>query len=1030
MLNRIIKFSLDNIYLILFSFLLILAGGIYVITRTNVDVFPDLNAPTVTVMTEAPGLSPEEVEKLVSYPIETAMNGATGVRRVRSASDTGVSIITVEFEWGTDIYLDRQIVAEKLQTVADDLPPNVKTPVMTPQTSIMGEVLIVGLTAPETSGQELRTIADRVIKPQLLSISGVAQVTVMGGDVKEYQIVLNSNRMRYYNVTLNDVISATNGINTNTEGSIIYEFGNEYLVSGLVNTTDTYLIGESVIKSDGNSPVKVSDIATVRIGSEIPKLGLASEKGRPSVLLTIAKQNEVNTIELTDAVENSLQNIKNNLPSDVNISTDIFRQRDFIDNAIKNIQSSLIEGALFVVIILFLFLMDYRATTISVVALPVSVIITLAVLYIFGFSINTMSLGGIAIAIGSLVDDAIVDVENVYRKLRENRSLPEVERLKIKDVIFQASSEVRMPILNSTLIIIASFLPLFFLSGIEGRLLIPLGVAFITALIASTIVALTLTPVMCLMLLSRDRHIENKDKESFAARSLKRVYNKALFFGMRHKKVFIGSTLILFLFSIVAFLSLGRSFLPPFNEGSFTINVTAMPGISLEESGKIGQKVDEILLSIPEIKTVARKTGRAELDEHSRGSNASEIEAPYEIIDRSRFEIMEEIREKLAVIPGINFEIGQPISHRIDAMLSGTETQIAIKIFGDDLAQLHEIGGHIKNSISGIEGIVDVNVEQLVQRPDVEIVPDRTLMSKYGVTMSDFRDAVNTFVSGRVISEVYENGIPYNLTVRVDDQERNSIEGIRNILIDSNNGKIPLSYISDIQSKTTYNSINRENARRRIVVSANVANRDLVGAVNEIKETIAKSTKLPEGYYINYGGQFESEKAASQTLGAATILALIIILLLLYQEFHSIKESLIILINIPLAMIGGIFILWSNAAELNIPAIIGFISLLGITTRNGMLLMSRYNQLKSEGIGLRERIIKGSTDRLLPIIMTALTSALALIPIVMRSSEPGNEIQSPMATVILGGLLSSTLLNIFIIPIIYYLTNRKKEDVC
>ena len=499
---------------------------------------------------------------------------------------------------------------------------------------------------------------------------------------------------------------------------------------------------------------------------------------------------------------------------------------------------------------------------------------------------------------------------------------------------------------------------------------------------------------------------------------------------MRHKKVFIGSTLILFLFSIVAFLSLGRSFLPPFNEGSFTINVTAMPGISLEESGKIGQKVDEILLSIPEIKTVARKTGRAELDEHSRGSNASEIEAPYEIIDRSRFEIMEEIREKLAVIPGINFEIGQPISHRIDAMLSGTEAQIAIKIFGDDLAQLHEIGGHIKNSISGIEGIVDVNVEQLVQRPDVEIVPDRTLMSKYGVTMSDFRDAVNTFVSGRVISEVYENGIPYNLTVRVDDQERNSIEGIRNILIDSNNGKIPLSYISDIQSKTTYNSINRENARRRIVVSANVANRDLVGAVNEIKETIAKSTKLPEGYYINYGGQFESEKAASQTLGAATILALIIILLLLYQEFHSIKESLIILINIPLAMIGGIFILWSNAAELNIPAIIGFISLLGITTRNGMLLMSRYNQLKSEGIGLRERIIKGSTDRLLPIIMTALTSALALIPIVMRSSEPGNEIQSPMATVILGGLLSSTLLNIFIIPIIYYLTNRKKEDVC
>lgn len=1029
MLNKIIRFSLNNRYLIIFSFILILAGGIYAVMRTNVDVFPDLNAPTVTVMTEAPGLAPEEVEKLVSYPIETAMNGATGVRRVRSASDTGVSIVTIEFEWGTDIYLDRQIVAEKLQTVSDALPPNVKTPVMTPQTSIMGEVLIIGLTSEKTSGQELRTIADRVMKPQLLSISGVAQVTVMGGDVKEYQIVLDSDRMRYFNVSMNEVVEATNGINTNTNGSIIYEYGNEFLVSGIVNTTDVNLIGESVIRSDGSSIVKVKDVATVRVGSEIPKLGLASEKGKPAVLLTIAKQNNVNTIELTDAVEQSLNDLKPNLPKDVRISTDIFRQRDFIDNAINNIQSSLVEGAVFVIIILFLFLMDIRATAISVVALPVSVIITLVVLHALGLSINTMSLGGIAIAIGSLVDDAIVDVENVYRKLRENAKLPKEKREKIKEVIFHASSEVRMPILNSTLIIIASFLPLFFLSGIEGRMLIPLGVAFITALIASTIVALTLTPVLCNVLLSKDKHIENAEKESYVARTLKKHYRVGLDFSLSHKKSFLGGTVILFIFSLVLFFTLGRSFLPPFNEGSFTINVTAIPGISLEESDKIGKKIDEILLEIPEIKTVARKTGRAELDEHSRGSNASEIEAPYEIKDRSRYEIMADIRQRLSAVPGVNIEIGQPISHRIDAMLSGTKAQIAIKVFGDDLSKLHGIGTEIKQKISDIQGVVDVNVEQLVQRPDIKIVPNRTMMAKYGVTMAAFKNTVDTYVSGVTVSEVYENGIPYNLTLRVDDEKRSSIEGIRNLLVDTNVGKVPLSYVADIQSKTTFNSINRENARRRIVVSANVEKRDLVGAVNEIKERITSSVDIPEGYYVNYGGQFESEKAASQTLGATTILALIVILLLLYQEFHNFKESLIILVNIPLAMIGGIVILWGSSGELNIPAIIGFISLLGITTRNGMLLMSRYNQLKEEGVELKERIFRGSTDRLLPIIMTALTSALALIPIVMRSTEPGNEIQSPMAIVILGGLFSSTLLNIFIIPIIYYISNRNKENV-
>lgn len=1028
MLNRIIRFSLENKYLIIFAFVLIFAGGLYTISRTNVDVFPDLNAPTVTVMTEAPGLAPDEVERLVSYPIETALNGATGVRRVRSSSDMGLSVVIAEFEWGTDVYIDRQIVSEKLMTIADALPPNVGTPVMTPQTSIMGEVMIIGLTSDKTSGQELRTIADRVLKPQLLSLSGVAQVTVMGGDIKEYQILLDPERMRYYNVTVDEVLEATEGINNNSNGGILYEHDNEYLIKSIVNTTDVDAIGQSVIRSDENGIVRVSDIAEVKIGSEFPKLGLATECGKPAVLVTVSKQNETNTLELTEAVENSLAELKKNLPADVNISTNIFRQSDFIDNSISNIQSALLEGALFVIIILFLFLMDVRATVISVLALPISVIITLVVLHIMGLSINTMSLGGIAIAIGSLVDDAIVDVENVYRRLRLNRQLPAGEWLSIKEVIFEASSEVRRPILNSTLIIIASFLPLFFLSGIEGRLLIPLGIAFIIALIASTVVALTLTPVLCNVLLAKDKHLGSGSKEAVVSRKMKEYYAKSLLYAMRHKKVLLTSVGGLFVVALLLTATLGRGFLPPFNEGSFTINLTTLPGISLEESNKIGEQADQMLLSIPEIKTIARKTGRAELDEHSRGTNSSEIEAPYEIIDRPREEIAKEIREKLSLIPGLSVEVGQPISHRIDAMLSGTEAQIAIKIFGDDLDQLLSLGNKVKKTISEIPGIVDVNMEQQVQRPEIEILPKRELMAKYGVTVPALNKMLNASVSGIVVSEVYDKGVPYNLVVRVKDESRATLENVRNLLIDTNVGKVPLMQVAEVKSSTTYNSVSRENARRRIVVSANVSNRDLVGAVNEIREKIDASVPMPEGYYVNYGGQFESQEAASRTLGAATLLALLVILILLYQEFHNMRESLIILVNIPLAMIGGVLILWINGGELNIPAIIGFISLLGITTRNGMLLMSRYRQLQEEGFSLMERIKMGSSDRLLPIVMTALTSALALIPIVLRGTEPGNEIQSPMAAVILGGLFSSTLLNVFIVPIIYYLNCRKKEE--
>ena len=1026
MLNKIIRFSLNNRYLIVCLFAIVTIGGMIIVSKTTIDVFPDLNAPTVTVMTEAPGMAPEEVEKLVTYPIETSVNGANGVRRVRSTSDTGLSVVTIEFDWGTDIYLDRQIVSEKLTTVSESLPPNVNSPVMAPQTSIMGEVLIVGLTANQTSQMDLRTIADRNIRPQLLSIPGVAQVTVMGGDVKEYQILLNPERMRYFGIDMNDVVEATDRFNNNTNGSILYDYGNEYLVKGLVNTTDTVQLSMCSVRCENGKVVRLSDIADIKVGSLSPKLGLASEKGKPAVLITVAKQNEVNTINLITEIENSLSSLKPNLPKDINISTDIFRQSDFIDNSIDNIEGALAEGALFVVIILFLFLMDYRTTIISVLALPISVIITLVILHILGLTINTMSLGGIAIAIGSLVDDAIVDVENVYRRLRNNKALPENQRLKARDVIFNASSEVRMPILNSTLIIIASFLPLFFLSGMEGRLLIPLGIAFIVSLAASTIVALTLTPVMCDFLLSKDKQLLQTDKESIVTRKMKSAYAKLLTHSFKNWKTILSVVGACFIIVSGLFFTLGRGFLPSFNEGSFTINVATLPGISLEESNKIGELVDKALLSIPEIKTIARKTGRAELDEHSRGSNASEIEAPYELKNRSREDLMADVRKRLSVIPGINLEIGQPISHRIDAMLSGTEAQIAIKIFGDDLSTLHDIATKVKTEIGEIDGIVDINVEQQIQRPEVVIIPNRTLLAEYGITMPEFKQLVDVCTSGITVSEVYEDGVPYDIRLKVDDDHHNKIEAIKDLMIDTDKGKIPLSYIAEVRSSSTFNSINRENAQRRIVVSANVENRDLVGAVEAIKSKLNESIKLPEGYFINYGGQFESEKSASQTLAITSLLALLVILFLLYQQFHRLSDTLIILVNIPLAMIGGVLILVVCRNDLNIPAIIGFISLLGIATRNGMLLISHYRQLEKSGLPLMEIITKGSMDRLLPIVMTALSSALALIPIVARGAEPGNEIQAPMAMVILGGLLSSTLLNIFVVPILYYLNNKNR----
>lgn len=1029
MLNKIIQYSLNNRLVIMIAAISLLMWGGYTATKMEVDVFPDLNAPTVVVMTEAQGMAPEEVERLVTFPVETAVNGATDVRRVRSSSTTGFSVVWIEFDWGTNIYTARQIVSEKLSAIGSSLPSTAGQPTLGPQSSILGEIMIIGLTSDSTSMQDLRTIADWTIRPRLLSINGVAQVAIIGGDIKEYQILLDPARMKHYNITLDEVLPALENMNQNSTGGILYEYGNEYIIQGTTATTKTEDLGKAVVKIVNDLPITLNNIADVRIGAKTPRLGLASEKGKPAVLITVTKQPSTNTLGLTDQLDASIAELQKTLPHDIHISTDIFRQSRFITSSIDNIQKALFEGAIFVMIVLFVFLMNFRTTIISLVALPLSLLIAILVLHGLGLTLNTMSLGGLAIAIGSLVDDAIVDVENVYKRLRENRLLPDDEKQSAIRVIFEASKEVRMPILNSTLIIVACFLPLFFLSGMEGRMLIPLGIAFIVALFASTIVALTLTPVMCSYMLTTPKALKKNETEPFVARSLKKWYRQALQRVFNHKKLAIIATSGVFLISLIVLLNLGRSFLPPFNEGSLTINTSTMPGISLEESDKMGRMTEEILMNIPEIQTVARKTGRAELDEHALGVNVSEIEAPFVLGERSRDEFLADVRHQLGELKGMNIEIGQPISHRIDAMLSGTKANIAIKLFGNDLNKLYTVGSQIKSSIQGIEGIADLTIEQQIERPQLQIKPKRDMLAKYGITLPEFSEYINVSLAGRVVSQVNEEGKIFDLTVKVNDNNRENMEEIGELLLDANGVKIPLHYVAEILPLSGPNTISRENVQRKLVVSANIAGRDLKGVVNDIRTTIDEQIQLPQGYHIEYGGQFESEQAASRTLFLVSLISILIIFLLLFQEFRSASLSGLIMLNLPLSIIGGIFSIWLTSGIISIPAIIGFISLFGIATRNGILLVSHYNNLHEQGLSLQESIITGSLDRLNPILMTALTSALALIPLAVGGHLPGNEIQSPMAQVILGGLLSSTLLNGFITPIGYWLLNRKKQIV-
>lgn len=1028
LLNGIIRFSLNNRMVILVIAALCLVAGIYSTMHTEVDVFPDLNAPTVVVMTEAEGMAPEEVERLVTFPIETAVNGATNVRRVRSSSATGFSIVNIEFDWGTDIYKARQIVSEKIAMVGADLPENVGNPTLGPQASILGELMIIGLTADTTSMQDLRTIADWTIRPRLLSTGGVAQVAVMGGDIKEYQILMDPGKMRRHGVSMDEVIYAVKGMNQNASGGILYEYGNEYIVRGLLSTNDIDELKKAVVKTSENGlPITLDAVADVRIGPKTPVLGVASNDGKPAVLLTVTKQPNTNTLALTGRLDNALDELKANLPADVKVNSRIFRQSRFIESSLDNVKQSLIEGAIFVIIVLFIFLMNWRTTVISLVSIPLSIVASLLAIRWMGLTINTMSLGGIAIAIGSLVDDSIVDVENVFKRLRQNREMPEGERESIVKVVYEASKEVRMPMLNSTLIIIASFLPLFFLSGMEGRMLKPLGITFIISLMASTLVALTVTPVLSSFMLG-SQNSDKTGREPALVRWLKKYYGKALNWSLGHKKTILCGVGALLVAAVVMFFTLGGSFLPAFNEGSFTISVSTVPGISLEESDRMGRTAEKLLLSIPEIKTVGRKTGRAELDEHAFGVNSSEFECPFELGKKTRKQLTEEVRQKLAVLPGVNIEIGGPISHRIDAMLSGTKANIAIKLFGSDLNKMYEIGQKIKNSISGVEGIADINVEQQVERPELNITPKREMLARYGISLPEFAEVVRVMMEGEVVSTVYEGNRSFDLTLKVNDDARSSIERISDLTIDTGDGKkVPLSYVADIKSAAGPNTINRENVSRKLVVSCNATGGELAKAVGAIREKIAENIELPEGYHIEYGGQFESEERASKTIALVSIFSIFIIFMLLYGEFKNISQSLVVLLNLPLALIGGVFAIFFTDGILSIPAIIGFISLFGIATRNGMLLIDRYNVLASQGHSREEAVMIGSLDRLNPILMTAITSALALLPLALGGDLPGNEIQSPMAKVILGGLFSSTLLNGFVVPVIYLINSKSKK---
>ena len=1040
MIDNIIRYSLRHRLTVIVGFLLVVFGGLYSFNKMDIDVFPDLTAPTVVILSDCHGMSTEEVERLVTFPIETAVNGATNVRRVRSSSSYGISFVWVEFDWGTEISRARQVVSEKMVSLSNSLPQGI-TPQLAPQSSIMGEILYVGLqvkgdsTAVEgTSMMELRSLADWIIKPAILATGGVSQVTIIGGDYKQYQVLADPQLMEAYQVSMDELYGAVSNMCVNTEGNVIRDYSNEYALRGMGRTTDLDQMALTLVKiTDEGRPVAIGDVAEVTVGSSV-KMGNGSMNGKPAVILSISKQPNVNTLEVTENIETNLENIRHTLPADVEMNTSVFRQADFIEASVNNVSEALIEGAIFVILILFLFLGSFRTTLISVTAIPLSLLGTFVVLKLLGMDINTMTLGGMCIAIGSLVDDAIIDVENVYKRLKQNHRLEPSLRKPVFDVVFEASKEIRTSILNATFIVIVAFLPMFFLSGMEGRMLKPLGITYIIALFMSLIVAMTVTPLFCKEMLSGEAYLAKQDKDSRVTTVIQNWYSNAFAWVLEHSRLVLRGTGILLILALVTFFTFGSSFLPDFNEGSLTITAVCKPGVSLNESDHLGNIIERQLHMVPEVISTTRRTGRGELDEHSQSTNSSEIDVNFMKGKRSKAEIMDDVRSRLRKVPGVVCIVGQPLGHRIDHILSGTQANIAIKLFGTDLNEMLSICNRIKSVISDIPGLVDVNIDQVTESPQLLIRPNRMALAQYGITMERFNQFVTTGFSGEKIGEVFEGQRSYDLVLRFNPEYTSSIDGIRKSLIDTERGaKVPLEEVADIVSSAGPNKVTRENVRRKLVIAANVSGRDVGSVVNDIQKAVNGNITLPEGYNISYGGQFESAQKASRTLFLATLIALIVIYLMLYAEFRSFSLSGIVMIGLPLALIGGVLAIGISSRIVSIPSIIGFITLFGIATRNGILLISRFQHLSMEqkDRSLRDIIAEGAADRLNPILMTMLTSALALIPLVFNSDKTGNEIQSPMAIVVLGGLVTSMLLNIFVMPLVYkwYAKRQKQKQV-
>ena len=1017
MLNRIIKFSLNNRLFVMLAVVLTVIGGIYSAKNIEVDVFPDLTMPTVVILTDASNMAPEEVERLVTFPIETAVNGATNVRRVRSSSSQGFSFVWVEFDWGMDIYRARQIISEKMSLLTGQLPDGI-VPMLAPQSSVMGEVMFVGMQADSTSMMEQRTLAEWIIKPAILATGGVSNVTIIGGDYKQYQVLADPVRMEMYGVTMGELEAAAASMCVNVGAGVVRDFGNEYNLRGMGRSNDVDELGSTVVKVNGDVSVRVADVADVVIAPAV-KQGYASLNATPAIILSISKQPNVNTLSVTENIERNLEEIAKSLPADVKLDTKIFRQADYIQSSVNNVGSSLVEGAICVILVLFLFLTSLRTTFISLLAIPLSLLGTIIVLYLLGMDINTMTLGGMCIAIGSLVDDAIIDVENVYKRLRQNHRLPKEEQKSAFKVVFEASSEIRASIIHATLIIMVTFTPLFFLSGLEGRMLKPLGIAYLIALVMSLIVAMTVTPLLCKMMLSGKGYLSKNEKQNWVDKWLLSSYRSSLEWVLARAKVVVAALVLLFAVCLFLFTQMGRSFLPEFNENALTIAAVSRPGVSLEESNKIGAVIETELLQVPEVVSTARRTGRGELDEHSQTSNGAEIDVNFVLGERSKAEFLADVRARLATVPGVVTSVGQPLEHRIDHMVSGTQADLAIKIFGPDLSTLFRKGTEIKELLKAFPEVVDVNVEQQVETPQLQIRADREKLALYGITMEEFNSFVEASFPGKKVGSVYEEERSFDLIIRLNKDYTESMEGVKRALIDTPDGKVPLDDVASIVSVGGPGSISRENVQRKVVVSANIASGDVAGTVDRVREYLEDELLLEEGYRLEYGGQFESADSASRTLWLTTLVAILVVFVLLYSEFRSTSLSVVVLLNLPLALIGGIIITYFTSAVMSIPAIIGLITLFGIATRNGILLVTRYQHLREGGMALDEALLSGSADRLTPILMTAFTSALALVPMILNGAASGNEIQSPMAVVVLGGLLSSTFLNIYIIPIVY-----------